>query len=257
VLLYGCHRLTLNHLSVNIKAITVNRWTKAACAVLHAAGVSQAYVAEVELGISRAAVSPYLNGARKPSPEKVLDINDAIANATKDPGAAAYLDCEAVEADLLPISYLGSNDLVDGARLALEDLGVGLLVDDWPTRLASMLGKRNQEQIGKFLLAVNREHRRLLRNRTHVPWREAADAVVAVLKRFGLGDLITGKRAVRDRIDHFRAVVRQELDRVAGPSISARDRHAVENRIFAAALALLGRSEPSPSIAQLLGGEKS
>ena len=206
--------------------------------MLDAAGVSQAHVAEVELGINRAAFSPYLSGRRKPSPEKVLDMNDAIGNATQDASAAAYLDCEAVAAGLLPIAYLNSAELVDGAGAALEELGVGFLASGWPTRLASMLGTRSQEQIGAFLLAVNREHRRLLRNRTRVPWKEGVDGVATILKRFGLGDLIEKMEPTRNKVEQFRNTVRKELDKVMDSTKSARERYDVENRLVLAALEL-------------------
>jgi hypothetical protein len=237
-------------------AVAVNNWTEAATDVLRTAGVSQAHVAEVELRINRAALSPYLNGTRTPSPEKVLDVNDAIGNAANDPGAAAYLDCEAATAGLLPIEYLGRKNLVDGARLALEELGVGFLVPNWPTRLASALATRSQERIGKFLLALNREHRRLLRNKTPVPWKEGLDAVAIVLRKFGLGDLIETARPTRDRVNQFRNTVRKELDRIIDSTKSARERYDVENRLVLAALELAARSGSLSELRTLDGGKQ-
>jgi hypothetical protein len=171
-------------------------------------------------------------------------MNDAIARATDDVGAAAYLDYEAVEAGLLPITYLNSNELLDGARLALEELGVGFLVRDWPTRLAATLGARSQDQIGRFLLAVNREHRSLMRNSARVPWRDGVDAIVKVLKTFGLGNLIDTRKPTKNGIDEFRGTLRKELDAFLHPAVSARERYDLENRLVVAALELCVQGTP-------------
>jgi transcriptional regulator with XRE-family HTH domain len=233
----------------------VNSWMKAAEGVLRLAGVSQAYVAGVE-GVNRAAFSPYLNGSRKPSAEKVLAMNKAIGDAAKDPSAVAYLDCEAVAAGLLPIASLSAEAVVDGALLALEELGMGALVADWQKRLASKLGAWDEKRIGEFLIALNREHRRLLRARARVPWKEGLDAVGVVLRRFGLGDLMAVTRATRNQIECFRNTVRKELDGVLDPSVSARERHYLENRLFIAALELAA-PDNAGSLAEMLAGRKN
>jgi hypothetical protein len=235
--------------------VPVNTWRNAAKEVLKSAGISQAQVAASQLNVNRAAFSPYLSGGRKhPRPRKVLEINCAIAAAVNDPSVEAYLDCEAVESGVLPRTFLAQDAVIDGAFLALGELATGYLVADWEQRLSSAVGAWDDEKAIRFLLVLNRDYRRLLRRHKKVPWKEGLSAISTVLGTFGLGKVLVSKRtAGYDRLEKFREIVRRELDDALDAGISARERQGVENRIYIAALGLLGKGPPSSLVEALLG----
>lgn len=241
-------------MAVNIMVVSVNAWAKAARAILRDAGISEATVAKQQLGISRAAFSPYLGGAREPSCEKIIAINDAIGQVTNDPPATVYLDCEAVHAGLLPMNFLSVESLADGAFLALEELCSGYLAHDWQSRLASAISGWTERRLGRFLLELNRAHRRLLRTRNRVPWREGLAAIETVLREHGLHPIVAKERVKYDRISRFRSSVSRELDSIIGPQVTARMRFGVENRILLSALAL--SQNGGPSLQKLLLGNQ-
>lgn len=231
----------------------VNTWTKAATAALADARISQAAVAEQGLRISRAAFSPYLNGSRKPSPQKVLKINKAIGEATNEAAVTPYLDCEAVEAGLLSLGYMNTGALIDGAFFALEELGIGLLNANWRPLLDAKVESWSDARVAKLLIALNRDHRKLLREHATVPWKKGHDTVAAVLRRFSLGELIGRKGPTRGRLDRFRDIVRGELDSALDPNLTARERRGIEDRLFIAALGLV-REDTRTLLAEHLDG---
>jgi transcriptional regulator with XRE-family HTH domain len=216
------------------KAPQQTHWAKAVNAFLEAADLYQTELAD-KIGEKKSYVNRFLTGHRRPAPETVKKISEAVAELTGRPHLKPHLKSEAF------ISGLVSADgaATDAIRHTLGDvlnLYARMFRTGYLERIVQFVQSQSDpaDALAKMLADLTIANRRVIIAELRGSSGEGFSLIRAALQRHGVQveQLLTDKPEELLAFEWFRGIVRGELANTN--QVSSRDRADAEDRIISA-----------------------